>query len=139
MSRQRLEDPEELLHRQVHPSFLQNGRVSSQAFRPTPKDEGELSVSRGSLTTAEEAYQLHTEEKKLKSVGVWSVTVGECSGIGLPSFPDPLEDAPPDRAHAVVSFKDLGSTAADKASSRLAAFARARGRQHPVELGEAAP
>lgn len=132
-SRQPLDDPEELLHRQVHPSFLQNGRVSSQAFRPTPKDDGELSVSRASLTTAEAAYQLYTEEKKLQSVGVWSVTVGECEGVGLKAFADPLEGPPPDPAHAVIDFRHLGTNAVEKASSRLAAVARARGRQYPAE------
>jgi len=33
-----------LLHRQVNPAFVQSGRVTSQAFKPTPKDQGLLSV-----------------------------------------------------------------------------------------------
>jgi hypothetical protein len=33
-----------LLHRQINPSWVQQGRVTSQAFRPTPKDESKLSV-----------------------------------------------------------------------------------------------
>jgi hypothetical protein len=35
-----LADDDELLFRQVHPSFVRNGRPSSQAFRPMPKGEG---------------------------------------------------------------------------------------------------
>lgn len=44
-----------LLLRQIHPTFIQYGRVTSQAFRPTPKDEDQLSVDNGDMITAEEA------------------------------------------------------------------------------------
>ena len=37
-----LADDDEVLFRQVHPAFVRDGRPSSQAFRPTPKDEGSL-------------------------------------------------------------------------------------------------
>ena len=40
--------PETLLHRMVHPTWLQNGLPTSQTFRPTPKDAGRLSVYDGS-------------------------------------------------------------------------------------------
>ncbi|OQC41352.1 MAG: hypothetical protein BWX66_00754 [Deltaproteobacteria bacterium ADurb.Bin058] len=43
-----------LLLRQIHPDFIQNQRVSSQAFRPTPKDERKLSVYDGDLITPAE-------------------------------------------------------------------------------------
>ena len=42
-----------LLLRQIHPSFVQDGRVTSQAFRPTPKDESLLSVYDGDQITPE--------------------------------------------------------------------------------------
>ncbi len=74
-----LSDPDELLHRQVHPAFIRNGRVGSQAFKPTPKDEGKLSVSRGAIASAQQAFLLYTEELKLPSAGAWSVSVAECS------------------------------------------------------------
>jgi hypothetical protein len=38
-----------LLLRQVHPSFIQHGRVTSQVFRPTLKDKRLLSVYDGDL------------------------------------------------------------------------------------------
>lgn len=126
-----LDDGDELLHRQVHPSFLQKGRVSSQAFRPTPKDEGMLSVSRGSLSSAEEAYLLYTGDKGLESVGVWSVTVGECAAVALHAFHDPVTEPVPDPAHSFVDFRDATTSGTEKCSKRLAAFARARGCQHP--------
>ena len=33
-----------LLLRQIHPAFIQQNTITSQAFRPTPKDEKLLSV-----------------------------------------------------------------------------------------------
>lgn len=79
-----LTDGDELLHRQVHPSFLQQGPVGSQAFRPTTKDQGQLSVSRGAMATAAEAFLLYTTELNLPSGGVWSVSVAECGAQDLP-------------------------------------------------------
>lgn len=72
MSRDRpspLDILEELLFRQVHPSFVRDGRPSRQAFGPTRKDNGELSVSRESLTTPEAAYRHHAEKLGHKSAG----------------------------------------------------------------------
>lgn len=43
------------LHRQVHPSWVQDGRATSQAFKPTPKDNGRLSVYDGDQMVAEKA------------------------------------------------------------------------------------
>lgn len=129
-----LDDVDELLHRQVHPSFMQKGRVSSQAFRPTPKDENQLSISRGSMTTAEEAY---TEEKELESVGVWSVTVGECQTVELKAFHQPVNEPIPDPAHGFIDFRGVGNKPKEKKTKRLAAMARARGCQYvpPPEEG----
>lgn len=127
---QPLNDGDELLHRQVHPTFLQKGRVSSQAFRPTPKDDGMLSVSRGSVTSAEDAYVLYTGDKGLASVGVWSVTVSECGGVNLKAFHDAVIEPVPDPAHSFVDFRQITPSAAEKCSKQLAACARARGCQH---------
>jgi hypothetical protein len=70
-------DADGLLFRQVHPSFVRDGRVGSQAFRPTPKDEKMLSVAQSSKTTAQAAFELHTQCKKLASAGSWAVMVGD--------------------------------------------------------------
>ena len=48
--------PETLLLRQVHPSFTQDGKLSSQAFFPFPKDEGQLSVYDGDLIEAKPSW-----------------------------------------------------------------------------------
>ncbi len=126
----RLSDSDELLHRQVHPSFLRDGRPTSQAFGPTPKDEGGLSVSRHSRATPEVAYRRHTEQKALKSAGVWSIKVGECNHLELEAYDDALPD---DDAHALVDFRGLSKGIVEKKAKQLAELARQRGRLYPSE------
>ena len=72
-----IEDEDELLLRQVHPNFIIESRITSQAFLPTEKDDKKLSVNRSSMISAHEAFDLHTQQKKLQSVGVWGISVGE--------------------------------------------------------------
>jgi hypothetical protein len=119
-----------LLHRQVHPSFIDDGQPTSQAFRPTPKDSGLLSVSDGSKTTAESAYKLHVYQRDLRSFGVWSVTVAESGAAGLKAFSDPLSTPVPDPAHAVIDFQGLSSGKVEAQSKRLKRDAVARGCQY---------
>lgn len=98
---------DEVLFRQVHPTFVRDGRPTSQAFKPTPKDAGRLSVSRSALCEASEAFALYTETRQLDSAGVWGITVGECRDVGLEAHGDPLTSPPDeysDPAHAVVDF-----------------------------------
>lgn len=76
-----LDDSDELLYRQVHPSWVQDGVPTSQAFGPTKKDEGKLSVDRGSLTTAKDSFRHHTGTLGLKSEGTWAIAVGEATGL----------------------------------------------------------
>jgi hypothetical protein len=78
-----------LLLRQVHPSFIQQGRVTSQAFRPTPKDQNKLSMYDGDQIEPEPAYVHYIETLKFASVGVLAVTVAECGELSLPVVADP--------------------------------------------------
>jgi len=126
-----LDDPDELLHRQVHPSFVQHGRVGSQAFRPTQKDEGKLSISRGSCCTAEQAFLLYTRDRDLASAGVWSVTVAECRTLDLAAHAEPLDEPVVDDAHGFIDFRGLSGTLVTRLAKRLASLARDRGCQHP--------
>ena len=66
-----LADDSEVLFRQVHPKWVHDGVPSSQAFAPTKKDEGMLSITRGSLATAEATYRHYTEVLKKESAGTW--------------------------------------------------------------------
>jgi hypothetical protein len=126
----RLTDSDELLHRQVHPSFLRDGRPTSQAFGPTPKDDDGLSVSRNARASAQEAYRRHTEQRGLKSAGVWSVMVSECNKLELDAYEDALPD---DDAHSLVNFRGLSKGISEKKAKQLAEIARQRGRLFPTE------
>lgn len=112
-----------LLLRQVNPSFVQNGRVTSQVFRPTPKDQQQLSVYDGDLTDAPAAYQHYTESLELASDGVLAVTVDECSQLDLPARNDPKPDF---QAHAVIDFSDFGKSQAEKKAKSLRRKAESR-------------
>jgi len=131
----KLEDPTESLHRQIHPSWIQDGIPSSLAFKPTKKDEGMLSVTLGAELDPEAAYRHHTGDLNLKSAGTWSVTVSEATDAGLPSYSQPLVESP---AHGYIDFRGLSNSATEKAAKLLVSRARKRGCQYnPAGGGEA--
>lgn len=81
-------DDKPTLHRQVHPSWVQDGRITSQAFGPTPKDVGLLSVYDGQQIAAEASFIHYTNVQKLTAIGTMSVTTEEVTAVELPSrFP----------------------------------------------------
>ena len=121
---------ETLLLRQVHPVFLEDGLVSSQAFAPFPKDEGLLSVYDGDLISARDALRHYTEQLQLQSGGVWAVQVSQTDEIGLSSRPDPLENF---EQHAVIDFTAHSAKTARKLAKKLRDFAIARGCLHAPE------
>lgn len=84
--------PGTLLFRQVNPAWTKLGRVSSQAFKPTPKDRGRLSAYDGDRITAENSWRHYALELGHRSVGVLAVTVGECGsrGLAVEADPDPF-------------------------------------------------
>src|SRR5688500_18005364 len=138
MSTGDLVESDELLFRQVHPSFMRDGRVGSQAFRPTPKDKKMLSVAQSTRTTPQAAFELHTQCNGLASVGTWAVTTGECHALGLPVREDRItEGRCPDPAHALVDFAALSNSKIEAQGVRLARQANDRGRLHPPEDREA--
>lgn len=92
---------ETLLYRQVHPSFLDGERPTSQVFKPTPKDQNRLSVYNGDKVSAQEAWKHYTQELGYKSVGVLAVQVQECTPLELDVQEAPLPNSP---AHAVIIF-----------------------------------
>lgn len=117
-------DEHHLLHRQVNPSWVQEGRVSSQAFNPTPKDSGLLSVYDGALMMPEASFHHYTSTLGLKAVGTVSVSEDEVGCVGLNWRPDPE----PFAEHAVIDYTSLGSATKVKAKAQaLAERARARG------------
>lgn len=104
------------LLRQINPSFMVAGRVTSQAFHPTPKDKDLLSAYDGDLIGAEAAWNHYTQQQGLKSLGVLAVTVGECVAEGVPARPDPE----PFPEHAVIDFTGKDK----KTKKKIAGFLR---------------
>lgn len=115
--------PETLLLRQVHPSFVQNGRPTSQVFRPTPKDEDKLSVYDGDKISPEASWTHYTNVLAFKSVGVLAVSLTEVQGQELPV----IADAVPFPEHCSVDFTGLTKTDVDKKAKQLASYAVTRG------------
>lgn len=115
--------PDTLLLRQIHPSFIQDGRVTSQAFRPTPKDEFLLSVDDGDRVTAEASWQRFTTSTACQSIGVQAVSQAECAAQELPV----IEDGVPHPEHCSVDFTTFDKKVIEKKSKLLRAQAETRG------------
>jgi hypothetical protein len=117
-------DDEQPLHRQVHPSWVQDGRITSQAFAPTPKDAGLLSVYDGRQMSPELSFAHYTAVLKLAASGAVSVTASEVSEVGLPWRLDPE----PFPEHAVIDFTGVPTTGKVRSKAQaLAEKARQRG------------
>ena len=114
---------ETLLHRQVHPSWTRDGSVTSQAFRPTPKDMEMLSVYDGDRITAVSTWEHHTGQG-MESCGVMAVTKGECERLGLRVVPDPLPVSP---EHVLIDFTGLSRSRTRQVARLMAQMAIARG------------
>jgi hypothetical protein len=112
-----------LLLRQIHPAFVQNGYATSQAFRPTPKDQSMLSVYDGDLIAPEASWVHYTTVLTFQSVGTMAITVEECVAENLPARPDPE----PFPEHSVIDFSGLTDKECYKTSKKLQAKARTRG------------
>ena len=103
--------------------------MTSQAFRPTKKDENRLSVDNGDMVSAEEAYRSFSESHE--SIGVLAVSVAECETQKLQAIPDPIEGR---ESHTAIDFSFLSSAAVRRAAERLRDDATKRGWQYRPEL-----
>ena len=106
--------------------------MSSQAFKPTKKDDGKLSVYDGDQATAEHSWEHFTSVLGLSSIGVQSVTVGECNELELPAVPDP-EEFP---EHVAIRFTGLSKSQVEKRAKQLREVAATRGWQFRCEAHE---
>lgn len=119
-----------ILLRQVHPSFVQADNISSQVFaitsqvfRPTPKDDGLLSIYNGEKFTAEASHSHFTAEPKNQSFGVVGVTGEECDAQQLKWD----EDNDPFVGHGYVDFNGLTNKEIEKKAKLLKIVAMQRG------------
>ncbi len=115
--------PETLLLRQVHPSFIQDGRVTSQVFRPTPKDEQLLSVDNGDDVTPRNSWLRFTDTLGCKSIGVMAVSQSQCIEQELQI----IEDGHPYPEHCSIKFSDFEKKDIEKKAKLLRAKAEERG------------
>lgn len=132
-----LEDPTELLWRQVNPQFFDNGQVTSQAFRPNSGDANLISTSRQSKQDAKGAYDFHTTILGLESAGTWSVSVFDVTSAGARAIDDsesgsaPPPPCPP--GHTSIDVRPYGKGTCRRIGSKLSEAANLRGRQYPPE------
>ena len=116
-----------LLLRPVNPNWIRNGRITSQVFKPTQKDQKKLSVYDGRKITAEGSYLHYTGKLCLTSVGVMAVTVSECPQQDLAETPDPKPCSP---EYTIVDFSRHSNSATKAKAKDLTAAARVRGWQY---------
>ena len=122
-----------LLHRQIHPTWVQNNTVSSQAFlieksiaslafTPSEKDKDKLSVYNGEKFTPEEAFIHYT--KNLESAGVLSISYSEVNSVEDLTI---HEDNNPFNGHTVIDYSQVTSpTQIKKKAKKLKNLAVAR-------------
>lgn len=125
---------DEVLFRQIHPEFIEGEYPTSQAFAPTPKDYGKLSVDRSSITNAKASHELYTRTG-LSSVAVFGVSVAEFRSQGLTCHGDPITECdrmPGNPAHAFGDFNPFGTNQQKNKAKRLKLVAIARGQLHPA-------
>ncbi len=107
-------------------NFIQNGRPTTQAFRPTPKDESQLSVYDGDKIQPQASWRHYTDVLKRNSAGVMAVTNAECSAQSL----SVIADGEPFPEHCSIDFSNLTKSAIEKAAKVLAACAVTLGWQY---------
>ncbi len=112
-----------LLLRQINPSFIQNGRVTSQAFRPTPKDENKLSVYDGDQITPENSWIHFTSNPQCRSDGVLAISYEQCDQQSIPVIADGI----PFPEHAYLNFSDMGKGEIERKAKILVSKAQERG------------
>ena len=112
-----------LLLRHIHPSFVQLGRVTSQAFRPTPKDNFLLSFYDGDRIDPQTCWRHFVGNPGCRSAGVMAVTKGQCLEQDLPVNTDGV----PFPEHVSVDFSAFEKNAVEKKAKILAKLAQVRG------------
>jgi hypothetical protein len=98
--------------------------LTSQAFLPSSKDQGKLSVYNKTLISPSDSYIHYTQTYKLQSVGIWGILDTEILTIGLKYYPEPLDESP---AHSIVDFSNVPSNNRRQKARKLKFYALKRG------------
>lgn len=115
--------PVTLLLRQVNPSFVQEGKITPQVFRPTDKDNYELSTYNGDMITPSDAWERFVAQPSCRSVGVLAVCAQECTDQDLKVH----EDGVPFPEHCSIDFSGYSKSEVEKKAKLLKIFAERRG------------
>jgi len=112
-----------LLLRQVSPSWVKEGRLTSQVFKPTPKDNNRLSAYNGDMISPQDSWKHWTTVLNLNSVGVLAITVDECNkqGLAVECDGDPFPE------HSTINFEGLSRRQQETKAKFLRKFALDRG------------
>jgi hypothetical protein len=121
-----LEDESELLWRQVNPGWIDGGRITSQSFKATPKDEGMPSVARSTKLSAQEAF----EQYGFASAGTWAIAVGKVIDCGSRAVDDSATPNAP-FGHAYFDMRNLSRGRQEKIAAKLRDHAQDRGKVFP--------
>jgi hypothetical protein len=130
---EKLRDAAEVLFRQIHPDFIQNGEPSSDRFRPSQQDQNKLSLDRSKLVTASQAHANYVAGGRA-SAAVFGLSVGEFSNENIPCVEDPLPAAGErlaNPAHALADYSRHSPSDQKLISKRLKRIAVRRGCLHP--------
>jgi hypothetical protein len=133
MMGKKLTDGKEVLLRQIHPTFIENGEPSSDRFRPSDEDENMLSLDRSLLVTPSESHANYVASGRL-SAAVFGLSVSEFESETIPCSEDPLEataTAPANPAHSLADYSVHLMRQQKIIGKRLKRVAVARGRLHP--------
>jgi hypothetical protein len=114
---------ETLYFRQIHPSHVQTGVVSSEAFRPTEEHKWLLSLYDGSLIKADASWRHYTEALGKESIAVMALDSAQCAEVSLAVIPSP--EIFPEHCH--LDFTTLGSNTHKKTARKLRDRAVLRG------------
>lgn len=115
-------------YRQIHPSFFKNGGVTSQAFKPMPKDEGLLSLYNSDHFDPETSYTHFTAQTNeftganLESAGVLASHIEDFASCTLTV----IEDNMPFQGHASADFRNLEKKDVETKAKKLRDQAWAR-------------
>lgn len=122
-------DLDEVQFRQINPNFIDDGIPSSQAFSPTRKDEGKLSLDRSATVSAEAAHEGFLS-RGLRSEAVFGLTPEEFAQGDSPveCFESPLDDNP---NHSHADFNGLSKGKIKRKAKELKVLAVRRGCQFP--------
>ncbi|MBR3476268.1 MAG: hypothetical protein IKH39_03815 [Candidatus Methanomethylophilaceae archaeon] len=100
------------LYRQIHPKWIQDGMITSEAFRPFDGDL--LSLYNGEMINAEDSFKHYTEECGNVSCGVAEVAESVFVKNGL----DVIKDGDPFPEHVSVDYSPFKSDSSRKRVSQ---------------------